>query len=367
MSGDWLGLIERIAQLIWRRKTLPAILLSAGVACLVGSAGGVDFLVKLVASGNAARGVATIGSADVPSYIRPTLFVIGIALVLVAVVTGLVNWRAERAQAARALLVTIELRGLRLGNDATLEKAKCLPPIARRAPHVIDIRSRIRDGQVHDPEGALEEVDSRLRLIPGELASRANDDVAVVFGGLAPVPMTFLAGVHLDDEGSVERLDWSRSSEAWRTLDEDDDGDRFAIAEHEARDGTRELILCVSVSYPIDVFAARAALPDAALIEMRLSDPHVENHWSRDKQRALARQFLEVLTKNSHVHRVHLHLAAQASVAFLFGQRYDKRNLPPVLVYQYERGRTHPYPWSVQMPVAGATRARVVRRQESGT
>ena len=331
MRDGWLGLIERIAQLIWRRKTWPAIMLGAGVTCLVASSGGIDFLLRVASFGDGTDGVAEIRSADVPSYIQTTLLVIGSSLIGMAAIARLVHWRAERAQAAHAVLATIELRGLRLGNDAPLEKAKCLPRIVRRAPRVIDIRSRIRDGQVHDPTGALEEVDSRFRLMPGELVSRTNDDVSLVFGGLAPVPMTFLAGVHLDDESSAERLDWSRDREAWRALDGDDDGDRFVITEHAPTEGAGELVLCVSISYPVDVAAARAAFPDAASIEMRLTDLHVDNHWSRDKQRALAQEFLGVLTRNSHIRRVHLHLAAQASVAFLFGQRYDKRNLPPHL------------------------------------
>ena len=363
MRSDWIEAIERLARVIWRRKTFPAILLSAGVACLVGAAGGFDFLFRVVASGDSAAGVAEVGSADVPPYIRSALLVIGVGLVLIAVFTGCMSWRAERVQAARTVLVTIEMRSLRLGNDTPLAKAASLPRGVRRDPRVIDIRERLRDGQVHDPEGAVEDVDSRLWLIPGELSSRA-DDVTLVFGGLAAVPLVFLAGVHLDDEGAVRRLDWSRDQEAWRALDADDDGDRFTVVEHPATEGTEELLLCVSVSYPIDAATARAALPNAALIEMKLDELHVENHWPEVKQRALARQFLEVLTNNSHYRRIRLHLASQASIAFLFGQRYDKRNLPPVLVYQYERGESDPYPWAVQMPVAGATRARVVRREE---
>lgn len=36
------------------------------------------------------------------------------------------------------------------------------------------------------------------------------------------------------------------------------------------------------------------------------------------------------------VEHIHLILASQNSIAFRFGQAYDKRNLPSVSVYQYE-------------------------------
>lgn len=46
---------------------------------------------------------------------------------------------------------------------------------------------------------------------------------------------------------------------------------------------------------------------------------------------------------------------------FRFGRIYDKRNLPAVIAYQYERGETPPYPWGVKMPVSGAQEPELIR------
>lgn len=62
--------------------------------------------------------------------------------------------------------------------------------------------------------------------------------------------------------------------------------------------------------------------------------------------------------------RVHLVLAAPNSVIFTFGRRYDKRNLPEIIVYQYQRGEPIAYPWGVSMPVAGLDDAKVMRCAE---
>lgn len=47
------------------------------------------------------------------------------------------------------------------------------------------------------------------------------------------------------------------------------------------------------------------------------------------------------------------------SVVFRFSQLYDKRNLPSMIVYQYERAGSPSYPWGVVMPVSGQLRAAV--------
>jgi hypothetical protein len=76
----------------------------------------------------------------------------------------------------------------------------------------------------------------------------------------------------------------------------------------------------------------------------------------------LADQLLDVAKalEGKGVKVIHLILAAQNSVAFNLGRRYDKRNLPHLIVYQFERGAEKKYPWGVRMPVSGQRAADVV-------
>ena len=76
----------------------------------------------------------------------------------------------------------------------------------------------------------------------------------------------------------------------------------------------------------------------------------------------LAQQFLEVVKKvrARGVRRIHLVMAAPNSVVFTFGRRYDKRNLPEIVVYQYERGQSPAYPWGVLMPVGGVSKPSII-------
>ena len=56
---------------------------------------------------------------------------------------------------------------------------------------------------------------------------------------------------------------------------------------------------------------------------------------------------------------VHLIFAGPSSLVARFGSHYDKRNLPSVIVYQYEQQAEPPFPWGIRMPVAGLKQAEI--------
>ena len=119
----------------------------------------------------------------------------------------------------------------------------------------------------------------------------------------------------------------------------------------------------VSVSYVVNPVDVRAKVGEMPIVALDLDGASPTSHWSEDKQRDLGTQFLETVIGlgNRGVRRIHLFLAAQNSVAFRFGRLYDKRNLPEVAVYQYQRAATPPYPWGILMPVCGIDRPAIVR------
>lgn len=63
----------------------------------------------------------------------------------------------------------------------------------------------------------------------------------------------------------------------------------------------------------------------------------------------MARDFTELLgdLMAKGVGRVHLFIAAPNSVVFTLGRHLDDRLHPEVLVYQYERSASPPFPWAV--------------------
>ena len=171
----------------------------------------------------------------------------------------------------------------------------------------------------------------------------------------------------MDDEGAVLVLDWDRHAESWRELDGADDGKRFQISDvgSVVPDGTKEVAMAVSVSYGVIADDVHARVGDIPVVELKLDGGSPDCHWSEDKQRALGQQFLDTAIdlSNCGIKRIHLFLAAQNSVAFRLGRLYDKRNLPEIVVYQYRRGATPPYPWGILMPVGGIERPKVIAKE----
>ena len=289
--------------------------------------------------------------------------VLGLILILAGFVWEVFRYRAEQRRIARKKIIVIEARGLRDTGGAPLIEA--LPPrFEGQRDHVlVDLRQGVKDGEIVAPEAVLEDLIS----LSADLKRRENGfdrrDLTLVYGGLTPVPFTFLTGVLIDDEGAAFILDWDRHAEAWRELNSADDGKRFQTAGLDnVPHGAEEVALAVSVSYGVNADDVRAQFGNIPVVELHLEDGSPDCHWSEKKQRALGRQFLEAAIGlgNRGVWRIHVFLAAQNSIAFRFGRLYDKRNLPEVAVYQYQRNAIPPYPWGVLMPVCGIDRPTII-------
>lgn len=285
---------------------------------------------------------------------------VGIAGGLFLLVGGFIwEWRrykAEKERNDRRKVVVVELRGLRdsEGNALVEEVPASIP--GRREALLINLRQGIKDGEIIHPESALRE----LMSLPNSIRQRTNGfdrgDLTIAYGGLAPVPLTFLAGVLIDDEGAVQIFDWDRQTGAWRELDGTDDGKRFKrLGMRNVPQNSPEVCLAISVSYRVRVEDVRAKINNAPIVTLELENGSPDAHWSEEKQEALGSQFLDTVIglSNQGVKHIHLFLAAQSSVVFRLGRLYDKRNLPQIVVYQYHRGDSPPYPWGVAMPVCG--------------
>ena len=263
---------------------------------------------------------------------------------------------AERRQSKRKKIIVIEARGLR--DTAGTPLVEAIPNSLKgyRESVLVDICQQIRDGEVVDPTAALE----NLISLPSDLKRREagfdRRDLTLVYGGLAPVPFTFLAGVLMDDESTITVFDWDRYTGTWKDLEGSDDGKRFKCKGlDDVPDGVPDVALAVSVSYHVRAEDVRAKVGEIPFASLDLEGGSTDCHWSEAKQRALGKQFHEVVVNlgDRGVARIHLFLAAQNSVVFRFGRLYDKRNLPEVVVYQYQKASVPPYPWGILMPVCG--------------
>lgn len=357
-SGDVSSVL--MALISWIRNWPPGLgLVRNGVLVLLVAVGGWSLTGSISLGGDEFS--FRFEDNELPIAILSLPVMVGVVLVSIGVI---VFWRYQKRLSSRIVMV-MEVRGLR---DAVADP---LVPAVRQLVHgqlvplKIDLRQRVTDGEIADPAAALD----RLAALPVTLAQQkdganlVDEEAIVVYGGLAPVPMTFLTGMLIDDEGSVIVMDWDRYNGRWRTLEASDDGQRFGPIDFDLASGsTMEVALVVSVSYRVRIEEVKNKLPETPIVELCLAEASSDRHWSEDKQVALSKQFFETVKtlKGLGVRRIHLFLAAPNSVVFRFGRTYDRRNLPEIVVYQYDQRASSSYPWGVKMPASGAALGKLV-------
>ncbi|CAN7392014.1 SAVED domain-containing protein [Pararhizobium sp. LjRoot235] len=352
---DW-G-IREFLKFLFRPRGFEGRIASLCVPILVALLGG-NWLVKATVRGEYSF---EVGSTNfIPGWVQWPLVILFVGVFVFCVWVGWKRFSRENELRDRRKVIVVEGRGLRDDDGAPLAAAVPSDIVGHRTGVLLDLRQR-KDGVVVDPAELLNEVDATRRAVQQHSKQGDPQDVTLVYGGLTPVPLAFLTGIIFDDEGRIVVMDWDRTREAWRSLDSGDDGQRFQREGFEDIGDAAEVVLAVSASYQV---RSENIITTFNLPVVRLSLPNLNSsHWSQAKQNALAEQLFEAakLLEAKGVTTIHLLLAAQNSVAFNLGRRYDKRNLPGVIVYQYEASSEKKFPWGVRMPVRGEKAASIVR------
>lgn len=351
MLSGLLRLAEKWIDLM-RSRPIGVTLISFGCGLIVLLLGGWALTVGVSFDGG--QLTFRLGDGDLTTPVHRLVLAIAFALIVGGGILLCSNVLRDR----KRRVIVVEVRGLRDWTGSPLVKAVPREIKGQRMAVPVDLRQKVKDGVIVEPGAALEKFGTlagQVRLL--EEGAGAGEST-IVYGGLSPVPFTFLTGMVLDDEGGVVVLDWDRHDNRWRELNEPDDGARFEERGVDSvYEGAEEVALVVSVSYRIGVLAVRCTVPELPVVELSLQPKGSETHWSATKQQMLGKEFLQTAMRlgDLGVMRLHLFLAAPNSVVFRFGRLYDRRNLPELIVYQYEQGQKPPYPWGVQMPASGET------------
>jgi hypothetical protein len=363
MTWDTLDFVVR-SMVSWfvRARNAESWIFRGAVAVLV-AIHGANWVFKYSGPIGDDTGTVELGTAGaVPDSLLWIITSVCIFLIVGSAVWAWMRYANEQKRLSRKKVFVIEGRGLRDDDGSSLSSAVLDRFVGTPIDFMLDLRQR-KDGAIVEPEELLPPIVAMKTWLHQAQKGNNRSDLTTVYGGLTAVPLTFLTGLLLDDEGDIVVMDWDRVTSRWRTLDEKDDALRFEIGDINDIGVAKEVVLAISASYLVksDDLATTFSLPI-----VRMSLPNLQSsHWSQAKQSALADQFLGVLKQLDArgVEHIHLVLAAQNSVVFNLARRYDKRNLPKVTVYQFERAQECRYPWGVEMPVAGASAAVLVRRR----
>lgn len=349
-------IITRLLDWFTRPRSAGVTLLKYGTGLVIVTAGA-DFAVQISRQVKEGGWSFSFGAGEgLPFWL--TLVFAGAGLLLV--VTGAIVLVAEHRRERRRRLVVIEMRGLHASPD-TPAVDKVVPTFRGDRRHLLlDFRPQGQDARV-DSGYLLERVSSMKGTLQSLVDGADKRDVQVAIGGLAAVPALFLAGMLIDDESLVHLYDWDRSTKCWRAIDGADDSVRFLPIEGLPSAGaTSEAILVVEASYTVNQADVTASFTSSLpVVRLRIETPLADRFWSEQKQAALAAQFRDAVQQLSAigVRRLHLVVAAPASLSVRLGMSYDRRLFPDAVVYQFEKGLSKPYPWGLQMPTVGSSAA----------
>lgn len=339
---------------VTRRRHASRGLLMSGAPIVIGTlAGGWTVGVRGSAGALHFLGFATTNDG-LPRLWLIVALISGLTLLALGAWMSLIDWRSVRRAADRSAVVVMELRGLVDTSDHPLLQSVPRELMGQRLDALIDVRESVQAGAI---EIAFRKILAIPDLIHRLRGSREPGQVHLLVAGVLQVPLLFLAGVLLDDEGRLTTLDWHRMTSNWKRLDEPDDGERFATnGIDELPAGTSHVVLSVSASYRTDHDAIQATFRDVPVVSLSLANPLPDTLWSGAKQDALAAQFVSTAASlgNRGVRRISLILAAPSSLAIRIGRAYDRRNMPEIACYQYERACAPAYPWAALIEPAAA-------------
>lgn len=344
------SLLDRLLTIleIYLRGSIGGKLVAVGLA-LLGIAFGLDFKLDFSFSPNEMAKIGgNVSSADVPKFVGYVLAFLG----LVCIFAGLFFiWRTHQQQ-QRKLHFALEIRGLSNGFETPLTSGIPRQLAGERKHHLIDVRAMIKGG----PEQlgrAVEEVNFIPRILRQTISGRDREDLSIYVGGLAPVPLLFLAGGFVTSEGKFTIFDWERlKKKDWVPLSSGVSIPLATVSSPKVPAGVNGLLI-VELSYPVSETELDNSFPEFPRWKISTDQLPVGKPLNEHSLEDLADQFMNTLVamKRAGIDVVHLVLAVPSSVAIRLGSAYSHRNMPKLIAYQYQKDNLKSqYPWGVEMP-----------------
>jgi hypothetical protein len=286
-------------------------------------------------------------------WIQVSVLILGSIFSIIGAFFWIKTNQDENSSDRKKRLIVIEQRGLRNTTDNALSEFVAKHFKGQIISILTDIRENIIDGKVTNPSVALEKVKHITFSLQESCKNISSENLTIVHGGMLPVPYTFLTGVLLDDENNITPYDWDREVESWRKVEGEDDKHRFKFIKPDNIKQGGEVVLAISISYRTDIDNIKLSFPNIPIVEMELENIATQSHWSKEKQSALAIQFLDFVKQlNAEgIKKINFIIAGQNSLIFRFGRVYDKRNLPQATIWQYDRTESPVFNWGIELPV----------------
>jgi hypothetical protein len=260
--------------------------------------------------------------------------------------------RAEPRSGIRRTVIAIRHQSMEALTRSL--SASTLPPeLAGTDIHRIDVNQAAfySGGVLKAPEAAVRlqmDLAGQVRTLLGTMP---NAEIA--YYGKAHIPLVFLAGYALSTDSPIRLYELDRQTGDWRAIEEAGGEDLgLRVDQGAGGDDTRDAVIRVSISYPVDAADVAEALPRPYRdVHLSIEAPNIDSIRTKHQIDTIARAFRRVLDQLKDARpqpkQIHIFYSGPMSLAFSLGRQISATIHPPVFVYNFSAKTTPKYSWAL--------------------
>jgi len=186
--------------------------------------------------------------------------------------------------------------------------------------------------------------------LKSKVAEMGNKEITLVYGGMPPVALGFLAGYLMPNTYHVEVWDYDRTAKKeknWYKLAGYRDSNKPQI-DLSNYSPDKEICLLMAISHPVTIEQIRGKVSHPSYVKVTMPEVKYDSMSSIEKVTDFENEFGELLKKLAAdgVEKIHVFCAAQSSFNFCMGRQIT-RNHPEIIIYEYDISHPDKYPWGV--------------------
>lgn len=347
-------------------KSPGAILISTGLSIIIITTG-LSFAAKLNFNFKWLDFAGSISSTGTPAY----LMYFGIILIAIGsfwiLFTDHRRQKQEAIENNRKVALVVQIDAY--SNVIPTPLKSSLPKEIKGKPISIVIEKRDALIGGNNLQDVADDIINIERALNQHAGGHDLADISICAGGLAPVPFLFLLGNVLEDERPIHWAEWDRKVSRWAWSSDGESVHSWSMLTNAANITSSEVVLKSGITYPISDSDISTAFPNLSVVEWEPSDKAFQRIVDEQGCNEICNEFKSLLLqlKSQSVQRVHFLLACSSALTMRLGSVLDPRNMPEVIVYQYERNSDLIYTWGIGVKVHEGKKSAIVidRRKET--
>lgn len=306
---------------------------------------------------------ASVNASGIPAYWELILYCLSLFLILLGMAwIFYIDWKQRKHEAEendRKVVLVVQIDAYSNVIQSPLALAVPAEIKGRRTPIMIEKRDALLGG--NSLKETAEDVLNIERTLNQYASSHNLADINVCAGGFAPVPFLFLLGNVLEDERPTHWAEWDRNESRWAWSK---NGIYVQPWSTPSLDSTPadEVVLKSGITYSIADKDVACAFPKLSVVKWEPTDKLFQVILDEQSCRDICDQFKTLMCqlKGQGVKRIHFLLACSTALTMRLGSVLDPRNMPEIIVYQYEKNSDLIYTWGLGVKVHEGRKSTIV-------